>query len=541
MSAKNGILAFVSSLIILTIVVSVVAFGKRITVETFYGPIEGRQLDGINHFYSVPFAQAPIGNLRWQAPQAPKVWKEVREALDKPPACFQGGDPNPAVLLGESEDCLYLNVWAPSTPGPHPVMVWFHGGGFVLGSGSEGSYDGEKLARDQNVIVVTVNYRLSYLGFLRVPQYPIHENKPHNVIGNQGFLDQVAALQWVQDSIEPFGGDKSNVTIFGESAGSISVCMLLASPLTDHLIDKAIMQSGPCGISPTLSVTQAEQYGAGFLEKVECASKGDPIECARAKSHEEIYAALGIEKNEIFKRSFEDWSFMTAGVSGTAFLPDEPYKLLASSAKADTLALMIGTNADEGSMFDGMQAHAESEEAWPSFLEARYPSKGKEIASLYPYDDFQPSGEASAQIITDSVMTCPSLGMSELWSKNHPVYFYHFTQRVTAPIFDLMSLAYSDNAADLGVAHSTEIPYIFKVNGVLGLLVRPDQKKTSIAMQQYWGNFAHSGNPNDGELNNWPAFTTENPEYLILDSAFLSSSNLRNEYCEYWKDNPVIF
>lgn len=509
---------------------------KKISVETQYGTLLGKQRSGVDTFLGVPFAQPPINELRWKAPQKLTAWQGQKKAYKKSPACLQGAEPNPAVLTGESEDCLYLNIWVPKGEGPFPVMLWFHGGGFLLGSGSEPSYDGKTLAKQQQVAVVTANYRLGYQGYLRFP-----EIDGEQVEGNQAYLDQLAALSWIKENANTFKFDANNITVFGESAGSMSVCTLLASPLSNDLISKAILQSGSCALKPTFTREEAEKYGKTFLEKIGCKNETSPLACARAKTHEQIMQALDVQKNEMFTKGFHEWSFTPAAVIGTAFLPDKPLTLLQNSTKANDVALMIGVTANEGSLFDGMNSHAKIGEDWGAFLDGRFPNLGKELAALYPWDGSVNSGEVSAQILTDGVMTCPSITIADLWSKQRPVYFYYFNQQVTAPVFDLMSLSWTEGAAELGVAHSTEIPYIFGVNGVLGFVWKADQKVTRTYMQNAWGNFAKTGNPNTKENSIWLPYQEQTGSYIEFNAGQIAKEKLRSEYCVFWKNHAMGF
>jgi para-nitrobenzyl esterase len=526
---------FVSFALILA-ALQIFPIAKTISVSTQYGKLLGKQRSGVNAFLGVPFAKPPISALRWKSPQTIDEWSGDLKAFKKSAACLQGAAPNPALLTGESEDCLYLNIWVPKGEGPFPVMVWFHGGGFLLGSGSEGGYDGAKLAKKQQVAVVTANYRLGYQGYLRFP-----ESQGEQVEGNQGYLDQIAAIQWVKDNAASFGIDTDNITIFGESAGSMSVCMLLASPLTNGLINKAIMQSGSCALKPTLDRAQAEKYGLAFLEKIGCKDSESPLSCARSAKHEAIYNALKIQPNEMFQKGFKEWSFTPSAITGTAFLPDNPLTLLEKTNKDQNLALMLGVTSKEGSLFDGMNTHAKPGDDWEKFLDGRLPGLGQQLAKIYPWDETINSGEVTAQLLTDGVMTCPSIILADLWSLNRPVYFYQFNQKVTAPIFELMSLFWAEGAAELGVAHSTEIPYIFGVNGVLGFVLSDEQKTTRKLMQSAWTNFAKTGNPNNKMNNTWQSYNTESRKYLEFNAGQELKENLRREYCEFWEDHPMGF
>lgn len=513
--------------------------GTDIEVETENGTLVGKQHQGLLKFLGVPYAQSPQGALRWQAPQPHPSWESPREAYYQPQACVQGGSPTAA--LGSQENCLHLNIWAPDTEGPHPVMLWIHGGGFLIGSANEIQYDGAYLAKSQDVVVVSINYRLSFLGFLSLPQF---EGTPtHNVNGNQGLLDQLAALQWVKNNVNAFGGSPDNITVFGESAGSISTCVLLASPLTDGLINKAIMQSGSCDTFPTTSKAAAEQAGVEFITDIGCIDDTDPLQCARKLSHQQLQSKLGVKPNELLREDVSNWAFFPTPTLDDHLLPKLPMTLLAESEKEQPISLILGTNADEGSLFVGMQDHAGTPEGYLQSLTELQGEQAAAIAELYPFEDFSSSGEAISQITSDGVMTCRSRGMADIWSQNNPVYFYHFTQTVSAPLMGIFELAFTENAADLGTFHASEIPYVFGINGFLGQLKTPAQKATSHAIMNYWGNFARTGNPNsqDQALNNWPLYSSAQPDYLIINPDLQSATDLRGRYCEYWISNPLHF
>jgi para-nitrobenzyl esterase len=220
-------------------------------VRTSYGALRGTQLEGVVAFKGIPFAKPPVGDLRWAAPERPEPWTGTRDATAYGPASLQAQSPISTMMgmtfaEGTSEDCLFLNVWTPGADGgKRPVMVFIHGGAFVIGAGSQTMYTGEHLARRGDVVVVTINYRLGALGFLRLGG-ATGGNVP--ATGNEAILDQVAALEWVASEIAAFGGDPGNVTVFGESAGSISIAALLASPRAKGLFRRAILQSGSANL-----------------------------------------------------------------------------------------------------------------------------------------------------------------------------------------------------------------------------------------------------------------------------------------------------
>ena len=324
--------------------------GDDFEVQTIYGTLVGKDHAGVHKFLGVPFASPPIGALRWQAPIPPEAWSGKRSAHYYSPPCIQGGFPTDAMGT-PSEDCLYLNIWAPKSPGPHPVMMWIHGGGLIIGSGNATQSEGQVLAAQKDVVVVSINYRLAHLGFLALPE---QFNGGSGIIsGNQGFLDQIAALKWIQDNIQAFNGDPDNVTIFGLSGGAVSSCNLLASPLTDGLLHKAIMQSGHCNMVPPQSLVEGQLKGADFLQKVGCENAPDPIHCAQGLSVEKIQRALGDPPNLTLEiADYPEWPFPPAPIIDGHFLPNNARQLLADSNKQD-VSIMIGVSKNEGSLMVG--------------------------------------------------------------------------------------------------------------------------------------------------------------------------------------------
>ncbi len=507
-------------------------------VTTSQGLLVGTPVDTsmprIYTFLGVPYALPPVGALRWQAPQAPLSWIGERAARSNSPACIQGTSPTGSFF--DSEDCLYLNIYAPSTPGPHPVMVWLHGGALLIGAGNEPQYDGSVLARERDVVVVTVNYRLGFTGFLALSQLS-GASGAGGRSGNQGFYDQLAALRWVKQEIASFGGDPANVTLFGESAGAISSCLLLASPLSNGLFKRVILQSGNCEkMLAVVSQSQAETDGAAFLSRIGCNAAADPLQCARSKTTQEILAALGVQANELFKKPPEQWSYNPKIVIDGQLLPQSPMTLLAAGANAG-VEVMLGTNKDEGSLFAELRDHAADAAGYLAELQAAYsPADAATLFSLYPHASFSSTGAAMAEISGDAAMHCPARALADVLSDaGHPVYFYHFVQPVMGLTYWIMTLQRGANTSDLGVFHSAEIPYAFGVSGVLGDLDTPERQLTASYMTRYWSGFARSGNPNAAGLPSWPRYTRASPGYLELGPNFTSKSALHQTNCAvYW-------
>ncbi len=506
--------------------------GTDIETETSYGTLVGKRHQGVDRFLGIPYAKPPAGNLRWEAPQPPNAWGGKYYTYSQRKGCVQGGTPTSS--FGSIENCLYLDVWAPSTPGPHPVMVWMHGGGLLTGSSNDAHWNGAVLALKQNVIVISINYRLNYLGFLAFPQ--MQGSAPHNIAGNQGFLDQTAALEWVQGNIAAFEGDPDKVTVFGVSGGATSSCYLLASPLTDGLMHQVIMESGTCVDDITNSTEEAETQGLDFLEATGCATTEDPIQCARGLTPNQIQYALGPKTNMLTELSHpETWTFYPTGAVDGNFLPEKPEALLANSTKDASVSLLIGTTLDEGSLLTGPWQHPASKAGYAAYLDQYFDDNSESLSEFYPYEDFYSSGAAASQIMTDMAMTCPSRKIANIWSEAHPVYSFQFTQHVFSPMFLLTSLlTHQPNAALLGTFHGSMAPYVFGFDSALGNVNTYGRLIVRANVMSYWGNFARTGNPNGAGLNPWSPYTTEQPDYLVLQYNPQPGTALRQEYCEAW-------
>lgn len=521
------------SILFACLLVTACAPGLDVEVQTDSGNLIGKRLDGVERYFGVPFAEPPTGNRRWQTPQPLQVTTDTRIAYFESPACIQTG--GLAYLPAQSEDCLYLNIWKPEGEGPFPVMFWIHGGALTTGSSTEPQYDPSTLVIDQQVVVVSTNYRLGQYGFVAL------SSASEQIIGNQGFYDQLAALQWVNRNISAFAGDSNNVTIFGESAGAISSCYLLASPLTDGLIHKAILQSGACTTIPPLSIMQAQQRGDEFLRDIGCADQTDPLACARALDVDTINNAVEGSPLALFQGDLDNLGFTAIATIGDALIPSPTEELLTNSDKANNVSLLIGTNRDEGSLFTSLinfQNIADTSD-YLDFLAEFFPGTDVSgLAAQYPAENFSSIGSAVSQIFTDLSFVCPARQLADIWAdSNRSTFVYQFTQEVTASI-ELLDLFLGSASPELGTFHASEIPYIFGIDSILGVVTSDEQNTTRAAMMQYWANFAHTGNPNTENLADWPSYSSTQREHLILNQDFLPGAQLRQMFCDYFADNP---
>jgi len=470
--------------------------------RTSSGQVSGATLgpQGDVHVYKgIPYAAPPTGDLRWKPPQPARAWNGTRLCTEFGHSCPQTEVP----FFGEgvtdtSEDCLYLNVWAPAkhTARGCPVMVWIHGGGFTIGSGCQSAFNGESLAR-QGVVVVTINYRLGPLGFFAHPL--LSRQSKNGVSGNYGLLDQIAALQWVKKNISAFGGDPGCVTIFGESAGAMSVCYLLTSPLSAGLFQRAIAESG--GSCAPIRHLREKWYGKESMESVGnyiaktmgCDREKEPLLVLRAKPASEILQATQSAES----RFGEDCT--TPSVDGWV-LPDDP-GLLFEKGKTLDVPFLTGSNANE---IPGMVSRSSVHEYLGDDTDR--------ILKLFPEKDRKKAGTV---VMFTSIARADARAMSCHKSR---AYLYQFT-RVAPPL------------RLLGVFHSLEISYAF---GTLNpkLHWESTDRDLSRTMMSYWVHFAKTGDPNEKGLPLWPAYDSRTDINMQFGDTTHIEKNLEKHACD---------
>ena len=463
-------------------------------VQTANGTVEGRgvQPSGVRIFRGIPFAQPPIGDLRWREPQPVDNWKGVRKAVDFGPRCMQHRLFNDMIFRsnGMSEDCLYLNVWtsAKSDRERLPVLVYFYGGGFVTGDGSELRYDGESMAA-KGIVVVTVNYRVGVFGFLAHPE--LTKESAHLASGNYGFLDQNAALQWVQKNITNFGGDPKRVTIAGESAGSISVSAHLASPLSKNLIAGAIGESG--AMTGSLSATphaKAEEAGSKLAARFNAQS----IAALRAISSQEMLDVAS-------EGGWNSLGRFPPTIDGY-FLTEAPATIYQAGKQA-RVPLLVGWNSQEQSWTGLFAITPPTVENYKKILAREFGARGEEIFKLYPATTTEEVMQVATDFTSDRWMGHSTWKWADLHAKSAPVYRYFYAH--PRPV-----RRGEGTPPALGAVHSAEIEYAM---GNLGLMkdVYPWTEADYIvsnAIQSYFANFIKKGNPNGEGLPEWPVITT---------------------------------
>jgi para-nitrobenzyl esterase len=490
----------VKSLLILIASVLPVVAAIDGTVRLDSGAISGvaASTPGIYIFRGIPYAAPPIGNLRWRAPQPVANWQGVRKMDTFGPPCVQPLRTDPKQTRG-SEDCLYLNVWTPAKSAADrlAVMVWIHGGGFRDGTGAMLLHDGEELAR-KGVVLVTINYRLGVLGFFAHPE--LTKESDRRASGNYGLMDDIAALQWVQRNIAQFGGDPAKVTIFGQSAGSMAVSCLQASPVAKGLFRAVIGESGASfgGLLNNTSLAQSEEAGVKFAESMGAKSIAE----LRAQPAEKLITA----------------GFRGAPNNDGWVLPEPPVAIF-QNGRQNRVPALVGSNSDEGRMF--ARGHMNAQE----FIEdarKRFGSAADEFLKLYPA-----GSEAQAAESRQRAATQESMGLNmRLWAEAEAksglkAYIYYFT-RVTpggppanTPPDQLI----------LGAPHGEDLAYVSNNIGKTEALRNSDtfrnaepaayDVKLADIVSSYWVNFARNLDPNGPGLPHWDAFEIRKSEMVM--------------------------
>ena len=487
-------------------------------VETGLGKLEGFENDGVRVFRGVPYAKPPVGARRFAAPEPVEPWTGVRDAKRYGPAAHQ-----PPLMLAalpgfdigeQSEDCLYLNVYAPtgaSPSNPKPVLVWIHGGAFVIGAGSQSIYDGQKLARRGGVVVVTINYRLGVFGFL-------HLGQPDRATENAGLLDQVAALAWVRDHIEAFGGDPGDVTIFGESAGGMSVGTLLGCPAARGLFHKAIPQSGSCQ-----AVHDAESAGAVTASIVGALGLESPnVHQLREVPADKLMAVQQATTMQLMLASGKQLLPFQPVVDGDV-LPRHPFDAIRDGLSRD-VRVLVGTTRDEFKLFGFMD---------PEVRQLDDVKIAKRITQRLPHADgaaivagyraSRPESDWASiwlAIETDRVFRIPAIRTAEAQLAHQPdVFSYLYTWE--SPGF----------GGILGACHAIEIAFVFGCLDLPGgenfVGKGPDAERLADRTMDAWLAFAKSGDPSHAGIGAWPRYDAARratmelgPQCGVLDDPF---------------------
>jgi para-nitrobenzyl esterase len=475
----------------------------RITVAT--GSLGGKRVGAADEYLGIPYAAPPVGGLRWRAPRPPARWRGVRDATQ-----FGSGCPQPGNFFGlhsENENCLYLNVYAPAASehrtGHRPVLVWIHGGGLWLGESND--YDPSQLA-SRGTVVVTINYRLGALGFLA---HPALASRPGGSSGNYGFMDQQAALRWVQRNIRSFGGDPRNVTIAGESAGGTSVLAQVASPGARGLFQRAIVESGDFALTQT-PLVDAESAGKAFAATAGCSDQ--TAACLRSLP---VSTILTDQTQTGYVPGVVDGRVLTQSI-GTAL----------ASGHFNHVPMINGTNHDEERLFVslGLSINSGHTVALPdgSVTAANYQptiastfgisaAAASQIATQYPVSAYASPAIAFSALDTDANFACPALTVDQETSKYVPTFAYEFNDQAAPERF------IPPNGIPFGAAHESELQYLFGLpTAFYPATLTASQQQLATSMQSYWTSFVARGVPSLIGQPLWPGFSHHTQQMLSL-------------------------
>jgi para-nitrobenzyl esterase len=493
------------------------AQGQGLVVDTPYGTVEGTTSNGAQAFLGLPFAAPPVYDRMWKAPVPPASWRGVRDASEQQPACLQFEPTGVKNDQATSLDCLYLDVYRPAhiARGEKlPVMVFYHGGAGTQGSGV--LYGGQTMAKRDNVIIVSTNYRLGASGSMALPA--LDAENP-DVGGNFALLDQVEALKWVRKSIGAFGGDKNDVTIFGQSAGSRAVCNLLATPLTAGLFDSAIMESSPClggGGSKASAETASEKYAAA----VGCPAGPDQLRCLRYAWPATMVQAFGTNRPGAY--------------TGTPTLPQASGTAIAAG-NWHKVPVLMGNTRWEQRLQNQQYADITEAEYQQMILDQFGATAGPLVLAKYPASAYEKPFYALAAVRTDNGAGCQMDTNAKLFvSQGVPVYRYEFEDPTSPTLF-----GFQPEDTDMSSAHSVELAYLFDFTlGDRPLTAK--QEKLGHSMQDYWTAFARYGAPRARGEVSWPRYTVAGDQALKLGPQIKVVTGLYDEHnCGFFASLPA--
>lgn len=482
-------------------------------VATDYGLVRGRTIRRarntapVDVFKGIPYAAAPVGRLRWCPPQPAPRWPGARNAFEFGPDLPQ--PPNPR-LRGPrtSEDCLFLNVWAPTgaAPGSLPVMVWIHGGGFVGGSGSDVRSDGAAMA-GQGVVVVSFNYRAGLFGFLAHPALTLES--PRGVSGNYGLLDQLAALLWVKNQIAAFGGDPARITVFGVSAGSASISLLLTSELARGLFQQAILHS-PGACRPLASLAEAERAG-NVLGTDIAALRELPAETLLGKTHLLSPKVRGLTTPRVLRPIRDGW--VIAEDERPAF----------KAGRLQRMPIIVGSNADEGTLLTKGWP-VETLQQYRELVQSNFGPAAREAAALYPANADSEVRPRVAELFADTQFNFGTRLLAQAMARFEPrTWRYLFLRR-------------RPGQTD-GPHHGEEVAHVFgnleaaAPGETAGCDATDDE--VSAAMMKAWVAFAAAGDPNGPGLAHWPAYDARNDNHLAFGDSVAAGQGWRGEQLDF--------
>lgn len=484
----------------------------RLVVATASGSVRGITDGKSDMFRGIPYAAPPLADLRFRPPQPHAAWEGIREAIELGSPCPQLG---PFGTVIGDEDCLTLDVFRPATAStkPRPVLVFIHGGANVIGTGANPLHDGRHLAHSRDVIVVTINYRLGLLGFLAHPELTA-ESKTS---GNWAYLDQIAALEWVARNVAAFGGDPERVTIFGESAGALAVCVLLASPRAAGLFHAAIMQSGGCDVAP---LAQREREGQQLVSSSSCAHEPDPVECLRRLSPAQLVELAPTETDDV-----SDWALPVGGAVDGFVLPAAPWDAFAAG-DYNIVPTLVGSNADETEMLTPITIANCSD--YELSVRDRFPDYADAVLAEYPCSKYASGRHAYVHATTDAIFTCQARrvlrSLAPAAAKaSIPLFRYYYTYVRADPAVH-----------ELRAFHGAEIQLLFETFSRFGYQPPARERTVADAMQMSWASMAASGSPVHEHTRFWQPYEVPRDNALIFDAPLATADGVGTAHCDFW-------
>ncbi|MFD5511838.1 carboxylesterase/lipase family protein [Streptomyces sp. NPDC127051] len=481
------------------------------------GVLRGQTHDGAEEFLGVPYAAPPVGDARLRPPQAPRRWTGVREAVQQAPACLQFSPFGLRDPQAVSEDCLYLDVYRPRTARAGarlPVIVWVHGGAYSQGTGTQ--FGGRTMADLTGSVVVSINYRLGQLGYLGLPEIT-GQNDRHS--GSFGLMDQMAALRWTRENIAAFGGNPGNVTVSGQSAGSGSVCALLAAPSAAGLFHRAVLQSGPCTLLGTPDGARAESEARAFAAGAGCTDPAALAACLRGASGTALVEAAR--------------TVPTSGpASGDGLLPVDPAAAI-GSGNWNKVPVMIGSTRSEARLFVALTQPYLTQEQYTAQVLAGYGAAGPEVLARYPVSAYGSPYLALSAVMTDSTFACQTAWTAQLFAAQVPTYVYEFDDPNSPTLYGAQV-----PGLDESNAHSAELAYLHDFTmGERPLTV--DQIALATRMKRYWGAFARYGTPVVPGQTAWPPAGSGDTVLTLSPTATRTGTSFGSDHqCAFWKTQP---
>ncbi|MEV8531426.1 carboxylesterase family protein [Streptomyces sp. NPDC051211] len=486
----------------------------RPAVRTTQGTLIGRTHDRAQEFLGVPYAAPPVGALRFRPPQKPAAWSGPRDASVAAPACLQFSPYGLRDPEAVSEDCLYLDVYRPRTAHPGarlPVILWIHGGAYSQGTGTQ--FGGRTMAGLTGSVVVGINYRLGQLGYLALPEVT-GAQAPRS--GSFGLMDQIAALKWTRENIAGFGGDPGNITLAGQSAGSGSVCAMLASPQAGGMFTRAVLQSGPCTLLRAPDRARAEEQARAYAAQLGCTDPLRAADCLRGARGADLVNAA-----------------RTLPVQGPAYgdglLPLEPVAAIASGAW-NKVPVLIGSTRSEARFFVALTQPRLTAQEYTEQIRASYGPAAEEVLARYPVDGFPSPYLALSAVLTDSTFACHTYWTARLFAPHAPTYAYEFDDPNSPTLYGAQV-----PGLDQSNGHSAELAYLYEFTMGDRPLTAP-QLALGNRMKRYWGAFARAGNPGVPGQTPWPATGAPYTSLTLGPEALTPSTGFAADHqCGFWE------